>query len=110
MSFMVNDTLLENEYRYLPLSDACFSFLTETFRGRCRVLGRSERTRTISNNETMKKRVSKLTVQATTRVVVLKLVRVRAYIRFRLGKKEKVRSHWRRYRVASTETFVTVSK
>ena len=58
----------------------------------------------------MKKRVSHLTVQATTRVVVLKLVRVKAYIRFRFGKMEKVRSHRRRYRVACTETAVTVSK
>ena len=26
-----DDSLIENKYRYLPLSDACFSFLTETF-------------------------------------------------------------------------------
>ena len=26
-----DDSLIENKYRYLPLSDACFSFLIETF-------------------------------------------------------------------------------
>ena len=107
-----DDSLIENKYRYLPLSDACFSFLflQRLFRGRCRFVGRSEKTRTLTLLAIMKKRVSHLTVQATTRVVVLKLVRVRAYIRFRLGRKEKVRSHWRRYRVACSETSVTVSK
>ena len=73
-------------------------------------IGRSEKTRTLTLLAIMKKRVSHLTVQATTRVVVLKLVKVRAHIRFRLGRKEKVRSHWRRYRVACSETSVTVSK
>lgn len=63
-----------------------------------------------SISKIMKRQVAVPTIQVTTRVVVLKLVRVRAYIRFRLGKKERVRSHWRRYRVACTETSVTVSK
>ncbi|MBO5979073.1 MAG: hypothetical protein J6Q12_01395 [Bacteroidales bacterium] len=58
----------------------------------------------------MKRRVADPIVQATTIVVVLKLIRVRAYTRFRLGKIEKVRSHWRRYRVICLEISVTVSK
>ncbi len=105
-----DDSLIENKYRCLTLRMPVFLFLQRLFRGRCRFVGRSEKTRTLTLLAIMKKRVSHLTVQATTRVVVLKLVRVRAYIRFHLGRKEKVRSHWRRYRVACSETSVTVSK
>ena len=46
----------------------------------------------------MKRRVADPIVQATTIVVVLKLIKVRAYTCVRLGKNEKVRSHWRRPR------------
>ena len=58
----------------------------------------------------MQKRVDVPIVQATTIVVVLKIIRVRAYTRIRLGKIEKVRGHWRRYRVSCPEISVTVSK
>ena len=58
----------------------------------------------------MKRRVADPIVQATTIVVVLKLIKVRAYTCVRLGKNEKVRSHWRRLRGACTETCVAVSK
>ena len=70
----------------------------------------SDATRTSPLVTIMKRRVADPIVQATTIVVVLKLIRVRAHTRVRLGKIEKVRSHWRRLRGACTETCVTVSK
>ena len=58
----------------------------------------------------MKKRIAFPIVKVTTKVVVLKLVKVKAYTRTRFGKKEMVRSHLSGRRVASTETTVIVSK
>ena len=70
----------------------------------------SDATRTNSISNIMKRRVADPIVQATTIVVVLKLIKVRAYTRLSLGKNKMVRSHWRRLRGACAETCVTVSK
>ena len=51
----------------------------------------------------MKKRIVFPIVKVTTKVVVLKQVKVKAYTRTRFGKKEKVRSHLSGRRVAQTE-------
>ena len=45
----------------------------------------------------MKRRTRPKLVHVTAKVVVVKLVKVRAYKRVRNGKIEKVRSHYRRY-------------
>ena len=51
----------------------------------------------------MKKRIAFPIVKVTTKVVVLKQVKVKAYTRTRFGKKEKVRSHLSGRRVAQAE-------
>ena len=58
----------------------------------------------------MKKRIAFPIVKVTTKVVVLKQVKVKAYTRTRFGKEEMVRSHLSGRRVAQTETTITVSK
>ena len=58
----------------------------------------------------MKKRIAFPIVKVTTKVVVLKQVRVKRTHAHALAKKETVRSHLSGRRVASTETTVTVSK
>ena len=45
----------------------------------------------------MTKRTDCLEVRVTVKMVYPVLIKVRAYTRFRLGKIEKVRSHYRRY-------------
>ena len=70
----------------------------------------SEVIRTIYQYLFMSKRITNPIVKTTTIVVVLRLIKVRTYTRVRFGKKEKVRSHWRRLRGVCTETCVTVSK
>lgn len=44
----------------------------------------------------MKKRTYKKIVVISTRVESIRLVKVHSYLRVRDGKKEKVRSHWRK--------------
>lgn len=58
----------------------------------------------------MTKRIKSPIVKVTTKVVVLKRVKVKAYKRVRFGKVEKVRSHLSGRRVAHVETTVIVSK
>ncbi len=45
----------------------------------------------------MFKRFVKIVFLITLKIGIQKLVRMKSYIRFRNGKKEKVRSHYRRY-------------
>ena len=45
----------------------------------------------------IKKRTKPRFARITTRVIVEKVVKVKAYIRFRNGKPEKVESHYRKY-------------
>ena len=45
----------------------------------------------------MKKRTRQYIVHITTRVVVVKIVKIRSYKRIKNGKIERVRSHFRRY-------------
>lgn len=58
----------------------------------------------------MTKRIKSPIVKVTTKVVVLKRVRVKAYKRVRFGRLEKVKSHLSGRRVAHVETTITVSK
>ena len=45
----------------------------------------------------MKNRTKQYIVHIATRVVVVKIVKIRSYKRIRNGKIERVRSHYRRY-------------
>ena len=58
----------------------------------------------------MTKRINSPIVKVTTKVVVLKRVKVKAYKRVRFGKLEQVKSHLSGRRVAHVETTITVSK
>lgn len=46
---------------------------------------------------TMKKRTIQILFHISIKVEVIRLVRVKAYKRFRFGKVERVRSHYRKY-------------
>lgn len=94
-----NIDLVQTKIRHPSLSGCLFFFKRHIFyssRGEVLYQG-GPKFLQVPNRYKMKRRTRPRIVRISTRVEVVRLVKVRSYKRIRKGKVERVRSHYRRY-------------